>query len=73
MTNLLRWVRGFDGHLVLEVLEDTEDQTKWKSYTRSKFYEPDTIVKGLRVSKGFRTAQNCLKGGHQYMPTKENE
>lgn len=72
MTNLLRWTRGLDGHLFLQVLEDTEDRTKWKSYTASKFYEPDTIVKGLRMSKGFRTAQNCIKEGYQYLPSKEN-
>lgn len=73
MTNLLRWTRGSDGHLFLQVLEDTEDMTKWKSYTLSKFYEPDISIKGLRISKGFRTAQNCLKEGYRYIPTKENE
>lgn len=73
MTNLLRWVRGVDGYLFLQVLEDTEDQTKWKNYTLSKFYESDIFIKGLKVSKGFRTAQNCLKEGYRYTPTRENE
>lgn len=63
MEKLIRWKRGSDGYLFLQVLqEDT-----WVSYTQATHRKPDFQIPGVRNSCGFATAQRYLELGYKYI------
>ena len=60
---LIRWKRGSDGHLFLQVLQNNN----WVSYTQAVHKKPDYDIPGVRNSKGFATAQEYLRLGYKYI------
>lgn len=68
MDKLLRWKRGTDGYLFLQVLQNNN----WVSYTQATYRKPDTQIPGIRNSLGFPTAQEYLRQGYKYIKFEEN-
>lgn len=68
MDKLLRWKRGRDGYLFLQVLQNDN----WVSYTQATHNKLDYNVPGVRNSKGFATAQRYLELGYKYIKFEEN-
>lgn len=53
----------------------TVDGSNWYHYTNplfSAYCKPDTILEGIQTSKGYRTAQSCLKLGFKYLDKEGN-
>lgn len=68
MNKLIRWKRGSDGYLFLQVLQtNSENMATWVSYTQATHKRPDYPVPGVRNSKGFATAQRYLELGYKYI------
>lgn len=67
MDKLLRWRRGSDGFLFLQVLQDDG----WVSYTQATHKQPDYLMPGIKTSKGFSTAQKYLSLGYEYVKFEE--
>ena len=63
MEKLIRWKRGSDGYLFLQVLQNGN----WVSYTQATHKKPDFQIPGVRNSKGFATAQRYLELGYKYI------
>lgn len=68
MNKLIRWKRGSDGYLFLQIHQDDS----WVSYTQAIHKRPDYPVPGVRNSKGFATAQRYLELGYSYVKFEEN-
>lgn len=65
---LIRWKRGSDGYLFLQVLQtNSENKPTWVSYTQATHKKPDFQIPGVRNSKGFPTAQRYLELGYKYI------
>ena len=67
MDKLLRWRRGSDGFLFLQVLQDDI----WVSYTQATHRKSDYQIPGIRNSRGFATAQEYLRLGYSYVKFEE--
>lgn len=68
MDKLIRWKRGSDGYLFLQVLQtNSENKPTWVSYTQATHKKPDFQIPGVRNSKGFATAQRYLELGYKYI------
>ena len=67
MDKLIRWKRGSDGHLFLQVLQNDT----WVSYTQATHKKSDYNIPGIRNSKGFATAQKYLSLGYKYVKFEE--
>lgn len=53
----------------------TVDGFNWYHYTNplfSSFRKPETVLGGIQTSKGYRTAQHCLKLGFKYLDKEGN-
>lgn len=73
MSKLLRWKRGSDNYLFLQVLQiNSEGKPAWVHYTQAIHKKPDYSTPGIRNSKGFATAQEYLKRGYSYVKFEEN-
>lgn len=68
MNKLIRWKRDSDGYLFLQVLQDDT----WASYTQATHKKPDYNMPGIKMSKGFATAQEYLRLGYSYIKFEEN-
>jgi len=65
---LLRWKRGSDGYLFLQVLQtNSENKLAWVSYAQATHKKPDFQIPGVRNSRGFATAQRYLELGYKYI------
>lgn len=70
---LIRWKRGSDGYLFLQVLQtNSENKATWVSYTQATHKKPEFQIPGVRNSKGFATAQEYLRLGYSYVKFEEN-
>lgn len=73
MDKLIRWKRGTDGYLFLQVLQtNSESKPTWVSYTQATHKRPDYQMPGIQMSKGFATAQRYLELGYSYVKFEEN-
>jgi hypothetical protein len=59
----MQWQRQSNGCLELFVYENNQ----WKLYTKSKFFQPDSLIKG--ASRGMETFRACLKQNYEIVAT----
>jgi hypothetical protein len=71
---LIRWKRNSSGNLFLEVLQmlPNSDKASWVSYTQATHTRPDYQMPGIKMSKGFATAQRYLSLGYKYVKFEED-
>jgi hypothetical protein len=67
VSNSVQWQRQENGKLELFVYESDQ---RWKLYTQSKNFVPDSLVPG--ASRGFETFRKCIKEGYKIIPTQND-
>lgn len=67
MNKLLRWKRTTSGELSLQVLQDDI----WVNYLQATHKQPDYQMPGIKMSKGFATAQKYLTLGYEYISSQK--
>ena len=73
MEKLIRWKRGSDEYLFLQVLQpNSENKPVWVSYTQATHRQSDYQMPGIVTSKGFATAQKYLSLGYKYVKFEED-
>lgn len=71
--NKVQWKKVYSTNkLELFVFEENEKGVgTWKIYTLSKYYVPDSLMKG--ASRGLETFRECLKNNYILLDVEGNE
>jgi hypothetical protein len=64
MKKLMQWRRV--GEDLVLFLQESEE---WQRYDKTKYYQADISLPGLKPSKGFRTSQKLLNQGWTFIPS----